>query len=242
MAPKKQPSRTKPPAARHRRTRLRGDERERRIVDAAAVFFSEHGFEGSTRGLAARLGVTQALLYRYFRSKQDLVDKVFETTFATRWDPAWRALLTDRTREIEDRLVDFYREYLTRSTAVSMRLWMRANLAGLNFAGRFSAGLTQQVLKPVVAELRHRAGLRRLDEMPLMRGERELAMILHGSMVFLSIRKNIYRMPMPADLGDIIALQVRTFLPGALTEIRQLHGKAADPRLTVPALSPPRRP
>ena len=241
MAPKKPAQRTRRTEKALPRKRLSGAERERRIVRAAALFFSEHGFDGSTRRLAARLGVTQALLYRYFPSKQKLIDRVFETAFANRWDPSWRALLTDPARSVEARLIDFYREYLGRSTEVSMRLWMRANLDGLNFAGRFSGSLTTHVMKPIVGELRQIAGLRPLSEAPLMRGERELVMLLHGSMVFLSIRRHVYRMPMPDDLGDVVALHVRSFLPGALEEIRRLHGEAADPSLKIQVLDPPAR-
>jgi hypothetical protein len=41
------------------------NEREREIVRGAVAYFAEVGFEGSTRDPAARLGITQPLLYRY---------------------------------------------------------------------------------------------------------------------------------------------------------------------------------
>ncbi len=44
------------------------DVRERQIVDKAIEHFSTHGFSGSTRELARKIGVTQPLLYRYFSS------------------------------------------------------------------------------------------------------------------------------------------------------------------------------
>ncbi len=44
------------------RKRLPREERERLIVDEAVRFFAEVGFEGQTRALAERLGVTQPLL------------------------------------------------------------------------------------------------------------------------------------------------------------------------------------
>ena len=66
-----------------------------------------------------------------------------------------------------------------------------------------------------------------------MRGERELAMVLHGGLVFIDIRKHVYRMPMPDNLDDLLALHVRTFVPGALEELRRLHSDAAEPALTV---------
>ena len=47
-------------------------EREAQIVAEAVRFFAETGFEGQTRELAARLGITQPLLYRYFPTKEAL--------------------------------------------------------------------------------------------------------------------------------------------------------------------------
>ena len=48
------------------RRRLPPAEREREIVRGAISFFAQVGFEGGTRELAERLGVTQPLLYRVF--------------------------------------------------------------------------------------------------------------------------------------------------------------------------------
>ena len=47
-----------------RRRRLAPEDREHEIVQSAISFFARHGFEGSTRDLAQRLGVSQSLLYR----------------------------------------------------------------------------------------------------------------------------------------------------------------------------------
>ena len=52
------------PATRQRMTR---DDRAAQIMAGAISFFAEHGIEGQTRDLAARLGVTHALLFATFR-------------------------------------------------------------------------------------------------------------------------------------------------------------------------------
>src|ERR687891_1948274 len=72
--------RPSPEAAPGRRRLPRG-EREERIIEAAAALFADVGFEAPTRALAGRLGVTQALLYRYFPSKQHLIERVLKHTF-----------------------------------------------------------------------------------------------------------------------------------------------------------------
>ncbi len=223
------------------RLRLKPGEREARIVAEAAAFFAEKGFSGSTRALAARLGVTQALLYRYFRSKQALIDRVFQSRVAENWKPEWDRLIGDRSRPLQERLTCFYQAYRARSTLTGARLWMRANLDGINFAGRYSGMLTQRILQPIAAELRLEAGLPDFSARPFMRDERELVMTFHGSIAFLGIRKFIYRMPMLDDLDELVALQIRVALPGAVAEMRRLHGPEAEPALTVQVVDSPRR-
>jgi AcrR family transcriptional regulator len=221
-------------AANPARLRLPRGEREGAIVQAAAGLFAEQGFGVSTRQISALLGVTQALLYRYFPSKQALIERVLAEYFGgDRWNPEWDALLADRKLPLVERLVRFYEAYRRRSSPVSLKLWVQAGLSGAHVAGRYSGKLTRRVLAPIIRELRHEAGLPGFTERGFMRGERELAMVLHGGLVFINIRKHIYRMPMPDNLDDLVALHVRSFIPGALAELRRLHGGDAEPALTV---------
>ena len=53
--------------------RLSAEERRRDIVDAVRDVFADKGFDGTTtRDLAKSAGVSEALLYRYFPSKESL--------------------------------------------------------------------------------------------------------------------------------------------------------------------------
>ena len=58
--------------------RMSGPERERMIALEAVRFFAEVGFDGDTRELARRVGVTQSLMYKYFPNKAALIDRVYE--------------------------------------------------------------------------------------------------------------------------------------------------------------------
>jgi len=223
------------------RRRLPRGARAARIVEAAARLFAERGFDASTRELAARLGVTQALLYRYFPSKEQLIERVFESSFQNFARRTVDEALLDRTRPLERRLVDFYQRRVAGISATAMRLFVRAGLDEQGLAGRVSVPLTETVLAPIVEELRHEVGLPDGAQRPLMRGERELVMTLHGALMFLAIRKHVYGMPMPDDLSDLVALQVRAFLPGARDELRRLHATPDQPTLTVRQLDRRRR-
>ncbi|HTQ57579.1 MAG TPA: TetR/AcrR family transcriptional regulator [Bryobacteraceae bacterium] len=61
-------------------TRMTGAERRAAIVDAAIHLFAEKGFRGATtRGLASALGVSGPMLYRHFKTKEDLYRAIIET-------------------------------------------------------------------------------------------------------------------------------------------------------------------
>jgi len=222
--------------------RLKGGERVETILRAAAALFAREGLGGSTRQIARQLGVAQALLYRFFASKEQLIDKVYEAQFRDRWQDDWDRLLADDALPLEERLVRFYADYAARGDAVTVRLFVHAGLAGRSLPGARGARLTERIFAPVIRRLRQDRGLPDLVERPLMRGERELCMQLHSSVVFLGIRRHVYGMPMPDDLSDVIALYVRTFVAGAPAALRALHaGQTEWPGLRVRQLSPPRR-
>ena len=74
------------PAPGKRWVRLSPTARLELILREAIIFFAEHGFEAQTRDLAARIGVSQALIYRYFRSKADLTEKVYQRIYTSKWN------------------------------------------------------------------------------------------------------------------------------------------------------------
>lgn len=67
------------PARLGRRRADTGDKKVREaILDAAEERFAKHGYHGvTTREVAARAGVTTAMIHYYFGSKRDLFDEVF---------------------------------------------------------------------------------------------------------------------------------------------------------------------
>src|SRR5438874_7786742 len=141
-----------PPVARRR---LPPADREKSIAAAAIAFFAERGFEGQTRELAGILGITQPLLYRYFPSKEALIERVYQDVFVGRWDPFWEELIGDRGIPIADRLTRFYVSYArVILTPEWIRLFMFAGLKNLDFNARYLKFLRDRVFEAVVEELR----------------------------------------------------------------------------------------
>lgn len=205
------------------RKRLPRAERERLIVEEAVRFFAEVGFEGQTRALADRLGVTQPLLYRYFADKDALIERVFDEVFLRRWRPEWEDLLRDRDRSLSDRLIDFYQNYCqTIFTPEWIRIFMFAGLKGEIVNQHYFDIVFTNILKPFCIELRHDLGLPDIDQRPIAEAEVDLAWALHGSISYIAMRKWIYKLPVPEEIDPLIAVSVTAFMQGSGVALRQL--------------------
>src|SRR6516162_6625316 len=74
-------------------TRLDGDDRRKAIVMAAIPLFARKGFAGTTtRELAEAAGISEALLFRHFPSKQSLYREILQ--LGCEGDPALEKLAT----------------------------------------------------------------------------------------------------------------------------------------------------
>lgn len=208
------------------RRRLAPEQRAAQILDAAAAFFADHGFAASTRDLAKRIGITQALIYRYYPSKAALVRRLLEASQADRWVEAASAAMAERGVKLADRLVQFYCAYVTQADGVSLRLWLRAALDGAPYPRRHADPLSGKVLAPVIDALRAALGLPSVAQLPILREERELSLSLQGAISFLRLRQHAYRVPAGDALRAMIALHVATVLPGVLAQIKAIHSNA----------------
>jgi TetR/AcrR family transcriptional regulator len=72
--------------------RMSGEDRRRQLLDVAIELFSQRGFSGTTtREIAAAAGVTEAIIFRHFATKQDLyaaiLDHANEASGMEKWLP-----------------------------------------------------------------------------------------------------------------------------------------------------------
>lgn len=207
------------------RQRLSPEERERQIVDGAIAYFAEVGLSGQTRELAQRLGVTQPLIYRYFPTKQDLIDRVYEEVFVGRWRDEWTGLIEDRSRPLRERLIAFYGVYARDVLSYEwIRIYMFAGLAGEDINRRYIALLDDCLLRPIVRELRDAAGVPGPDARDITGLEIEAAWHIHAAVFYYFVRKHIYRAKTEPDLDAFIADAVDRTLLGAIEVTRREMG------------------
>lgn len=196
-----------------KRKRLDPRRREAEIVEGAVLYFSEVGFGGGMRDLAARLGISHALLFRYFPTKEALIDRVYDRIFLSRWNPAWDALIDDRSVDLSARLARFYAQYLK---AIDNPAWVRtfiyAGLAGVNINQRYLKLIERRVVAPVARELVGLAGKRGASSYDKAL---DLSWGLHGEIFYLAMRRWVYGVKVTENLEAFAALTVAKFLEGA---------------------------
>jgi len=199
---------TAPPV---RRTRLSPEARKQDVLNEAILYFAEEGFDGGTRGLAKRMGITQPLLYRYFPSKDDLVNEVYRAVYLDRWQNNWEDTIRDRSLPIDTRLHRFYQSY---TSVVVDRNWLRifffAGLKGLDLNSRYLQRVESVLLAPIWAETCAALG----QPAPVVTGTHELVWQMHGAIFYHGIRQQIYG-DHSVSMDRTVALAIETYLAAA---------------------------
>lgn len=206
--------------------RMAPDARKKRLVDKAADFFSEEGFDAGTRLLARQLDVTQPLIYRYFASKEDLINEVYRRVYVGQWQDAWTDTIRDRSRPMQARLIDFYCSY---APAIFNRRWMRifffAALKGLDIHTRYLQRVSDKLLLPIAEEMRAELGLEDAT-VPITRTEQELVWLMHGMVFYQGIRERIYESVPQVDYDFALRTAVEMYLHKAPEVVRAAVARA----------------
>ena len=218
---------------RQRAPRLPAGERRAAIIREAAVFFAEEGFSASTRDLADRLGVRQALLYKYYPSKEALLESIFESVFSDQLTSETASILTDRTKPLVERIYSVYANYVRERNGIGVGLFLRAALDRYSLPHRMAEAQRSKLINPLLSELRHDCGLAPLDKQPMLVGEYELALMLHGAVVFNQIRTHVFKLFPVEHVPDAIRLYIATVLDGARDQMRSLHANAGKSPLAA---------
>jgi|ETNmetMinimDraft_20_1059909.scaffolds.fasta_scaffold93502_1 AcrR family transcriptional regulator len=201
--------------AKEKRRRLSPTVREKQIVDEAIQFFAEVGFAGRTRELAKRIGITQPLLYRYFPTKEELIDRVFDEVFVRPLDRGWAEKILDRSTPLDERLKSFYIEYgETVHRYEWIRIYMFSGLKGDPLNRRYIRMIEDEFLKPMCGEIRHHCDLPSIESMPIGDMELEQLWILHGGLFYYAVRKNIFHSRVHNDYEKVVVTAIEVLLEG----------------------------
>jgi AcrR family transcriptional regulator len=206
--------------------RLLPEEREEQIVEKAIEHFTKHGFSGSTRELARKIGVTQPLLYRYFPSKEALIDRVYSRVYE--WNPQWEAVLADTSMSMNERMCWIYQDY---ARVILREEWIRIFIfAGLTREGintKYLEKLRTKMFLPVLDGIRQEYGISEPRTPDELEAEIELIWSLHASIFYLGVRKFVYGLPIPKDIDAVVRRKVDAFLRGCPAVIQSLRDRSS---------------
>jgi len=147
------------------RPRLTSENRRRQLLENAVALFSKHGFSGTrTKDIAAASGVSEAILFRHFATKEDLYHAMLDTHEAVAGKEKWLAEMQAMAQRRDD--LGFIRCLLThilksfRQDTAFHRLMLYAALEGHSLPTLFherSGSHVLQFLRDYVV-LRQREG------------------------------------------------------------------------------------
>lgn len=197
-----------------KRVRLQPHERERQILNAAIEFFAEVGPGGQTRELARRLGVTQSLIYRYFKDKEELTNSVYQRVFEGRWGPDWDMNLRDRQVDLRTRLVEFYTDYArVMHTREWVRIYLLAGFEHDEMPKRYRVHLRQRIFPVILEEVRYHFGVTAADHIAVGE-ENEMVTTLHGMFFYVGMRRWVYGVDTLIDSDEQFGRFIDMFLFG----------------------------
>ena len=203
------------------RVRLTREAREKLIVEGAIRFFAETGFGGQTRELARQLGMSQSLLFKYFPTKDALIDRVYRDVYISRWNPYWEVLMLNTRLSLRERLLQFYSEYAQKIMDYQwIRIFLYAGLLGSEINKLYLTLLKTRIIYKICHALRAEAGLDEVSDDELEERELQQVWALQGSILYLAIQKHVYHNLPPVSLDSIIADRIDVFLGGAVAAFR----------------------
>jgi AcrR family transcriptional regulator len=229
---RKKRKRARKPTPGKRWVRLSPAARLETILSEAIIFFAEHGFEAQTRDLASRIGVSQALIYRYFRTKADLIDKVYQRVYISHWNTFWEKLLCDRRISLEQRLKEFYKSYLsTFDDYAWIRVSVYSGLRGNNLVSRYIDLVFERVIQVISLELRYECGLPEIAAADIPKLDLELTWNFHSAIIYFLMRRYVFQKG-PCDENDAVAEQmVDQLFVGTVAVLQQRYRSSAPLKL-----------
>lgn len=222
-------SRNKPAKAETTRKWIRftPDQRRQMILSEALKFFAEHGFEADTRTLAKQIGISQPLIYRYFRTKDALIDSVYERIYRSRWRPEWKHDLMDRSIDLNLRLKRFYKSYLSTFDEYEwIRISVFSGLKGNNLVRRYFRSVVERVIGLIAQELRHECDLEVSRNYQLADFDLELAWNFHAAAIYLLMRRYVFNLTTSTNNDALVDQAIDQLLPGTLNLLKERNQKS----------------
>jgi AcrR family transcriptional regulator len=199
-APKRKPA----PARRRRQPR---EQRVGGILDAAREVFCRKGYEqGAVAEIAARLGIVEGTVFKYFPTKRELLLKVLEHWYDEMFGDYARDLKGVRAPRERLRLLVWRHLRSVRENPQLCRLMFREVRSGPDYPGSRLHGLNRRytrLLMDVIAEGQKGGAFRKDVPLPLLR-DLVYGGIEHHAWNFMSGRGGLDIEQVAADITSVL--------------------------------------
>jgi AcrR family transcriptional regulator len=141
-----------------KRKRMTGDERRQEIIRAAMDVFSRSGFSGSTtRKIAERAGISEAMIYSHFKDKEELYSAIIDQKMQES-EPLYYPLDAMRKKDDERVFATIVSNFMQRYSqdTTFLRLLLFSALEGHELAGMFVAGPVRRFFEFLAEYIRER--------------------------------------------------------------------------------------
>jgi AcrR family transcriptional regulator len=167
--------------------RLTAPDRKKQLIDIAMKLFSEQGFDGtSTRQIAEAAGINESIIFRHFRTKEDLFWAVLSDHVERRGRNRRMREVIESQRDFRQLLIAIAEDLLNRTsddTAVTRLLFFSA-LRNNELTDRFFRTYAQEsfeMLAEVIREGMAKGRFRRVD--PLIAARSFIGMVVYHYLV-----------------------------------------------------------
>lgn len=201
--------------------RMHGKDRRHQLLEVAVEVFARQGFGGTkTKDIAAAAGVSEAILFRHFASKEDLYHAILDAKEDKHGAPEFLEML----RAYADRRDDAGLFHCVGSAIVRSfredpafhRLLLYASLEGHLLAGLFH----ERFGLPIADYLRRYMALRQ-KEGAFRKGDPQIAvMFVMGSIVHFAMVRHVFRIRKPNVSEDVAVREMVDMALAGLTEPR----------------------
>ena len=128
---------------------------------------SQFGFDAGTRDFAKFIGLTQPIIYRYFPTKQALIQEVYKVVYLGLWNERWDEILINSRLPLRSRLIGFFDQYTdVIMNSQWLRLYLYAGLRGVEINELYIKLVEEKIIKRIVVEFWKQHGLGRPDIIP----------------------------------------------------------------------------
>ena len=210
---------------------MHGEDRRQQLLDVAVDVFARQGFGGTkTKDIAAAAGVSEAIVFRHFLSKEDLYHAILDAKEDKQGAPEFVAVLrTFADRRDDAGLFQYVGAAIMRSfhdDPAFHRLMLYASLEGHLLAGLFR----ERFGLPIFDFLRRYVILRQKEGVFRAGDPQIAAMFLTGSVMHFAMVRHVFQCKKPqVSEESAVREMVEMALAGVMTDRGHRTKKSRSP-------------